>query len=116
MPALLLLASSLLLQTDKIIVICEVSGRLDHILSQLNTLHKYEESIILLSSNSATWLLQAGKHEINVANLRHDGILSPERWIGLIPVGAPTVASTSGLKWNLSNIILREEYKIFAIH
>ncbi|XP_034248856.1 thiamin pyrophosphokinase 1 [Thrips palmi] len=86
-----------------IVAVCEVSGRLDQILSQLNTLHMFEECIVLLSSCSATWLLKPGSHEINVSNLKHNDILSDDRWIGLIPVGAPTIVTTSGLKWNLKN-------------
>lgn len=88
-----------------IVVICEVSGRLDQILSQLNTLHLFEEPIVLLSSCSATWLLKPGSHEINVSSLmnKDNDILSRDRWLGLIPVGAPTIVTTSGLKWNLNN-------------
>lgn len=85
-----------------IVAICEVSGRLDQVLSQLNTLHMFEEYIVLLSSCSATWLLRPGSHEINVSCLKNNEILSDDRWIGLIPVGAPTTVTTSGLKWNLS--------------
>ncbi|XP_026275365.1 thiamin pyrophosphokinase 1 isoform X1 [Frankliniella occidentalis] len=86
-----------------IIAICEVSGRLDQILSQLNTLHTHEERIVLLSSCSATWLLRPGSHEIYVSGLKSRDILSHDRWIGLIPVGAPSRVTTSGLKWNLDN-------------
>ncbi|KAK3907925.1 thiamine pyrophosphokinase 1 [Frankliniella fusca] len=86
-----------------IIAVCEVSGRLDQILSQLNTLHSHEECIVLLSSCSATWVLRPGTHKIYVSGLKNRGILSHDRWIGLIPVGAPSIVTTSGLKWNLEN-------------
>lgn len=89
--------------TSLIVTISEVSGRLDQVLSQLNTLHKVEEHIVLISSCCATWLLRAGSHEINVAALKNNDILSHDRWIGLLPVGAPAIATTSGLKWNLDN-------------
>lgn len=82
--------------------------RVDHFLSNLNTLYKsktkdlyFDEDIYLLGRNSLTWLLQAGTHRIHVPQpLR----LHPEKnYVGFFPMGsACNKCTTTGLKWNLS--------------
>eukprot|EP00118_Oscarella_pearsei_P012346 m.90370 g.90370 ORF g.90370 m.90370 type:complete len:246 (+) comp36644_c0_seq3:12-749(+) len=88
---------------DTILVLCSTDGRLDHILAIVQTLyltHRMEPdtAIVLVCSNSLSFLMQPGEHVINVkSNLRGD-------WCGLIPIGQPCESvTTSGLKWNLSN-------------
>lgn len=93
---------------DSIIVMVNMCHRVDHFLSNLNTLYKsktkdlyFNEDIYLLGRNSLTWLLQAGTHRIHVPqSLR----LHPENnYVGFFPMGsACNECTTTGLKWNLS--------------
>ncbi|XP_069674851.1 thiamine pyrophosphokinase 1 isoform X1 [Periplaneta americana] len=93
------------LQLDGVIAVCETSGRLDQILTNLNTLYKTKEIIgdlpmYQLASDSLTWLLTPGQHRIFVGEtIAHKG-----GWCSLIPVGARVEnVTTTGLKWNLNN-------------
>ncbi|KAL5245503.1 hypothetical protein ACI65C_012913 [Semiaphis heraclei] len=97
---------------DSIIVMVNMCHRVDHFLSNLNTLYKsktkdlyYDEDIYLLGRNSLTWLLQAGTHRIHVPqSLR----LNPENnYLGIFPMGsACNECTTTGLKWNLSGKLM----------
>ncbi|XP_016656225.1 thiamin pyrophosphokinase 1 isoform X1 [Acyrthosiphon pisum] len=101
---------------DSIIVMVNMCHRVDHFLSNLNTLYKsktkdlyFNEDIYLLGRNSLTWLLQAGTHRIHVPqSLR----LHPENnYVGFFPMGsACNVCTTTGLKWNL-----RKKAVVFTI-
>ncbi|KAE9544685.1 hypothetical protein AGLY_000227 [Aphis glycines] len=92
---------------DSIIVMVNMCHRVDHFLSNLNTLYKsktkdlyFDEDIYLLGRNSLTWLLQAGTHRIHVPqSLR----FHPENnYVGFFPMGsACNECTTTGLKWNL---------------
>uniref|UniRef100_A0A1B6FRE0 Thiamin pyrophosphokinase thiamin-binding domain-containing protein n=1 Tax=Cuerna arida TaxID=1464854 RepID=A0A1B6FRE0_9HEMI len=91
-------------EIDSVIVIVEDSGRLDHIMSNLNTLYNTSEvfgsscvRLYLFSTETLTWLLPAGSHEIQVPQ----SFVQCQAKCGLIPLGAPCVVSSSGLKWNL---------------
>lgn len=92
---------------DFIVCICENSGRLDHILANLNTLFKNQlkssdllRPVYLLSSTALSWLLPVGQNTIHI----------PEHvrnyWCSLVPIGQSCVVTSSGLKWNLKNHVL----------
>lgn len=89
------------MQLEFVICICESSGRLDHTLGNINTLHKKSElPIFLLSSNSLTWLLMPGHHKIHIPEFVR------KCWCSLVPVGHPCMVTSSGLNWNLKNNLL----------
>ncbi|XP_077297064.1 thiamine pyrophosphokinase 1-like [Arctopsyche grandis] len=95
------------IEIDTIFVICQSSGRIDQIMANINTLYEIvklklcNESITtcLFSNDSFTWLLQPGKHVINVPDALKT---SKNAWCGLVPIGEKCDnLSTTGLKWNL---------------
>ncbi|XP_011304137.1 thiamin pyrophosphokinase 1 isoform X2 [Fopius arisanus] len=91
---------------DVVYVFVGNGGRFDHIMATINTLYKsktlmgdnHVEKIILVSGNSLSWLLRAGKHRIKIPEILHE----KNSWAGLIPMGCTANASTTGLKWNPS--------------
>ena len=92
------------LQINHVLVIAGVnSQRFDHIMGQLNTLHRATDYIpkplILMNGFSLLWMLSPGNHKISIPEHIRNGPSSS--WCGLIPVGNPSVVSTTGLKWNL---------------
>lgn len=79
-----------------------MSGRIDHILSQINTLHKAANFLVgidlyLLTKSSLSWLLPAGQHNIRIP----DRFVAEQFWCSYVPVGNPCRVTTSGLKWDL---------------
>lgn len=92
---------------QSVIVMVNMCHRIDHFLSNINTLYKLKpkdhsknEDIYLLGRNSLTWLLQAGTHSIHIPqSLR----LHPEKnYVGFFPLGSKCKAcTTTGLKWNI---------------
>jgi len=101
--ALLQLASKAsALNLDYVLAFAENRGRLDQVFSLFETLHHASldvtlPPVILLSSNSLSWLLSPNvKHVINVSE--------KEQSCGLIPLGHPAEeVTTTGLKWNLTD-------------
>lgn len=90
------------LKLDSVIVVVENSGRMDHIMSNMNTLYLKEFSgitLFLLASDNVTWLLQPGKHRVHIPHV----LIESQATCGLIPLGAPCTVTTSGFKWNLCN-------------
>lgn len=93
--------------TKCVLVICETSGRLDQIMANINTLFKSRNilssdcEIMLLSSNSLSFLLAPGSHIIHIPQ----NIVASKYWCGLIPF-TKTLVTTKGLKWNLDNSIM----------
>nr|XP_014089186.1 thiamin pyrophosphokinase 1 [Bactrocera oleae] len=91
---------------DKIIVFQDNTGRLDHIMANINTLHKLQSdilSIYLLSSSSLSWLLLPGKHKIVVPK----ELVDCQHWCALMPIGSKAdKVTTRGLKWNLTQSTL----------
>ena len=81
----------------------ESSGRFDQILANINTLFKCHQKslhnlpVFLLSANSMTWLLTPANHTIHIPESTQN------LWCALIPIGSPCIATTKGLKWNLTN-------------
>ncbi|XP_074094024.1 thiamine pyrophosphokinase 1 isoform X1 [Cotesia typhae] len=94
------------IKINKIYVFVESSGRLDHIMGNLDTLYKSEKiieddkTIILVASNSLTWLLKSGYHTIKIPRV----LIEDNSWAGLLPVGSSVKnISSTGLKYNLDN-------------
>ncbi|KAK6644469.1 hypothetical protein RUM43_000736 [Polyplax serrata] len=90
-------------KVNPIFVVCETTGRFDHIMGNINTLHRSISqlpslSIIMLSSQDVTWLLPAGNNVIQVP----DEYIKSKLKCGLIPFRGSTLITTSGLKWNMS--------------
>ncbi|KAG5668014.1 hypothetical protein PVAND_015971 [Polypedilum vanderplanki] len=87
---------------NQVVVVTDNSGRLDQIMSNINTLYKnhlkLKEHIrpaYMLTSTELSWLLPKGKSEIHIPEC------AKKQKCALMPVGRPTVVSTEGLKWNL---------------
>ncbi|XP_020811277.1 thiamin pyrophosphokinase 1 [Drosophila serrata] len=84
-----------------VVVFHDTSGRLDHVMANLNTLYKSQKdncNVFLLSGDSVTWLLRPGKHTIKIPV----DLVTSQRWCSLMPVGASAHnVTTTGLKWNL---------------
>lgn len=82
--------------------IVENSGRLDHIMSNINTLLIGADILSIplyqLSSDSVSFILKPGRHKINIDKPTTD------QWCGLIPIGQPALLTTTGLKWNLGKV------------
>ncbi|XP_029162446.1 thiamin pyrophosphokinase 1 [Nylanderia fulva] len=89
----------------EIYVLAETSGRFDHIIGNINTLYKSDKlvgniQVIQIASNSLTWLLKPGLHNICIPEI----LVQRRSWCGLLPFGCPVnCISTTGLKWNLNN-------------
>lgn len=82
----------------KVLVVGFRGGRLDHELSNLNTLHLFPAlRAVLLSDASLATLLPAGRHTIRP----HASLEGPH--CGLVPLGAPCTVTTAGLRWNLES-------------
>jgi len=98
------LSSELFSQNTKVecvVSIVENSGRLDHIMSNINTLligaDILNVPLYQLSSDSVSWVLKPGQHKIHIEKP------TANQWCGLIPIGKPALITTSGLKWNMVN-------------
>ena len=73
-----------------------LGGRLDHTLANLNTLFRHAgPPLALLGEGNLVRLLRAGRSEIAIDR----GLLGPA--CGLVALGAPATASSSGLRWDL---------------
>ncbi|XP_014220549.1 thiamin pyrophosphokinase 1 [Trichogramma pretiosum] len=92
------------IKLDGIHVLTEMSGRFDHIISQINTLHKcnrivHKIPVVQMTGGSLIWLLQPGNHKILIP----DSILQAKSWCSLIPFGnSNNCVITKGLKWDLN--------------
>ena len=90
-----------LADVEAVFAFVETSGRLDQVMANLQSLFLAPDilatPLYLVSSLSLTWLLPAGRHEIQTA-----GFVSDTTNCGLIPLAGRTVVTTTGLKWNLT--------------
>jgi thiamine pyrophosphokinase len=83
-------------QVDTIVAIGAHGGRLDHILSNLSTLHTFRDvDIVLCGDGNLSRLVPAGKTVIKP----HRKVEGPS--CGLIPLQGRAVATSKGLRWNL---------------
>jgi len=76
----------------------DFSGRLDHALSNLNSLYALPSNIrtLIVNAESVTFLLRPGLNVIYVGDeVRQD------EYCGLFAMGKPAVVSTHGLKYNM---------------
>ncbi len=88
---------------DQIYSVCDFGGRLDHSISNLNTLYSQcvsQMNSFILGSESITFLLKKG---LNVIYADFDDLLVPGMYCGFFPFGCEAVVSTYGLKWNLNH-------------
>lgn len=89
-------------QVDTVVAVGAHGGRLDHILSNLSTLHSFRDiDLVLCGDGNLTRLVPAGR-----------AVIRPNRALegptcGLIPLLGPAVATTSGLRWNLDSTEMR---------
>lgn len=90
-------AAKRLQQEHVILVLGALGGRLDHTLSNLNTLYCYRHlNMALWGDGNLVRLLRAGTARIRPA--RAEGPTC-----GLVPLARPATASSTGLKWDLDN-------------
>ncbi|KAM0326539.1 hypothetical protein ACHAQA_006408 [Verticillium albo-atrum] len=84
-----------------------LGGRVDQGISQLHHLYLFQPGpryelgrVFLLSGQSLTFLLKPGKHAIHV---RDGGSEVFGKHVGIVPLGEPSVITTSGLEWDVEN-------------
>ncbi|KAK0736280.1 thiamine pyrophosphokinase [Apiosordaria backusii] len=94
-----------------IVVVGGLGGRVDHGLSQLHHLYMFQQDpdysegkMYFFSGESLTFLLKAGrKHVIRV----RDGPAGEKdvfaKWVGILPVKAPSHITTKGLEWDVTD-------------
>ncbi|KOB63845.1 putative thiamin pyrophosphokinase 1, partial [Operophtera brumata] len=94
-------------KVDHIVAISQSSGRLDHILGNIQTLYIDKEKrltspdtkLYMISDDAVSWLLDPGIHEIAVPEETRK---YSRAWCSLVPIGETCDSvTTSGLKWNL---------------
>ncbi|KAJ9137537.1 Thiamine pyrophosphokinase [Pleurostoma richardsiae] len=89
-----------------IIAMGGLGGRVDQGLSQLHHLYLFQQDpayaegrMYLVSGESLTFLLKAGKHRIHV---RNGGDEVFDKYVGIIPVKEPSIITTEGLEWDVA--------------
>lgn len=80
----------------------DFGGRIDQLLSQVNTLFKHplptSIRVYLRSFDTLAWLLTPGHHSITIP----EEFVANEIWCGYIPMNGETCVTTTGLKYDLS--------------
>ncbi|KAK8090615.1 hypothetical protein PG994_000120 [Apiospora phragmitis] len=100
--------------SNDIVCMGGLGGRVDQGLSQLHHLHLFQTSptyaegrVYLVSGESLTFLLKAGMHRIHVR-----GWAAPAqngandvfgKHVGIVPIREPSVISTKGLEWDVED-------------
>ena len=76
---------------------CEITHLYQLLSSQADEI--MSAPVVVVSGGSLFWVLRAGQHRIQVPS---ELCIDPSSsWCGLVPVGQPATATTTGLKWNL---------------
>lgn len=88
-------------QIKHVLTIMDHSGRIDHTLSNINTLFKAEihlpdVDVFLMTKNSLAWLLSAGRHKMTIPQIFIDN----SYWCSYAPIGNRTRVKTIGLKYD----------------
>ncbi|KAB8297621.1 hypothetical protein EYC80_001429 [Monilinia laxa] len=91
-----------------IICLGGLGGRVDQALSQLHHLYMFQREpnyskgkMYLVSSEAITFVLKAGKHRIKI---KEEGrLLKLGKHIGILPVKEPSVITTQGLEWDVTD-------------
>ncbi|PQE20514.1 Thiamine pyrophosphokinase eukaryotic protein [Rutstroemia sp. NJR-2017a BBW] len=85
-----------------------LGGRVDQGLSQLHHLYMFQQEpdyssgkMFLFSNEAITFVLKSGKHKIKV----RDGsdLIRFGKHIGIIPIKEPSVITTNGLEWDVTD-------------
>jgi thiamine pyrophosphokinase len=91
-----------------IVAVGGLGGRVDQGLSQLHHLYLfqmgpgYEQGrMYLISGESLTFLLKAGRHRIRVREEGEDEAFA--KYVGIIPIRERSVISTKGLEWDVQD-------------
>lgn len=90
-----------------------LGGRVDQGLSQLHHLYLFqtdpsyaEGRMFLVSGESLTFLLKAGRHRIHVRDQDGAGKVLRDvfdKYVGIVPIKEPSVISTKGLEWDVED-------------
>lgn len=93
---------------SNIVCLGGLGGRVDQGLSQLHHLYMEQKDpnykdgrVYLLSTESITFVLKRGNHRILVRDPQAPSLLG--KHIGIIPLKGPSVITTRGLKWDVTN-------------
>ena len=91
-----------------IVAIGGLGGRVDQGISTLHHLYAFQNEggyeagrIFLLSSESITFVLKAGKHKVKVRQSYQE--MSLGKHIGIIPLKEPSIITTKGLEWDVTD-------------
>lgn len=91
-----------------IVVLGGLGGRVDHGMATLHQLYSFQDDpkyasgrMSLLSSESITFVLKSGKHKIKVRDSSPEIALGEH--IGIIPIKEPSVITTTGLRWDVTD-------------
>jgi len=88
-----------------ILAITSLGGRLDHVLSSINTLYQNINQMPIFLYDievSLSWVLSKDcDHFVDVGDLRTSS------WCSLVPVGHKCRVSTTGFKWDLNESVMK---------
>lgn len=93
---------------DDVVCLGGLGGRVDQGMSTLHHLYMFQKEpgypsgrIFLLSNESITFVLQAGKHRIQVR--AGTSTLGLGKHVGIIPLKEPSIITTEGLEWDVKD-------------
>lgn len=95
-------------QVQDVVCLGGLGGRVDQGLSTLHHLYIFQKQpgypsgkMFLLSNESLTFVLQAGKHRIQVR--QGASSLGLGKYIGIVPLKEPSIITTDGLEWDVKD-------------